>query len=103
MENRIGRHDIKVFVAAIGNQVTGYVVCSISETDKASGDIRVICVLPEYRSTGVGTALISQAFDFLRANNVRRVHTVTETTEGFYKNVGFNVDKSFVRPRKQIQ
>jgi len=102
MKKRIGRDDVKVFVATADNQVIGYVVCSIRETNRANGDIRVVCVLPKYRNSGIGTALMARSFNFLRKNNVRTVSTVTETAEGFYKRAGFKVDARFVRVRKWL-
>jgi len=102
MKNRIGRDDVKVYVAITNNQVIGYVVCSISETDKTVGDFRNISVLPEYRNMGFGTALMVRAFDYLREHKVQTATTVTETAEGFYRKVGFKVDKKFVRVRRQI-
>lgn len=101
MKNRIGRDDVKVFVAITDNQIIGYVVCSI-RTNGLNGDIRVICVLPEYRKRGIGTALMAHSFNFLRKNKVQTVSTVTETAEGFYKRVGFKVDARFVRVRKLL-
>jgi len=102
MKNRIGRDDVKVYVAATNDQVIGYVVCTISETDKTLGDFRNISVLPEYRNMGFGTALMNRAFDYLREHKVQTATTVTETAEGFYEKVGFKVDKKFVRVRRQI-
>jgi len=102
MKKRIGRDDVKVFVATADNQVIGYVVCSIRETNRANGDIRVVCVLPKYRNSGIGTALMARSFNFLRKNKVQTVNTVTETAEDFYKKVGFKADKRFVRVRKWI-
>jgi len=102
MENRIGRDDVRVFVALINHQVIGYVVCSISETDKAFGDFRNISVVPKHRNKGVATALMNHAFDFLKRNDVRTACTATETAEGFYEKVGFKVDKRFVRVRRKI-
>jgi len=102
MKNRIGRDDVKVYVAITNNQVIGYVVCTISETDKTLGDFRNISVLPEYRNMGFGTALMNRAFDYLREHKVQTATTVTETAEGFYRKVGFKVDSKFVRVRRQI-
>jgi len=102
MKNRIGRDDVKVYVATTNNHLIGYVVCTISERDKTLGDFRNISVLPEYRNTGFGTALMNRAFDYLRERKVRTATTVTETAEGFYEKVGFKVDKKFVRVRRQI-
>lgn len=102
MKNRIGRDDVKVYVATTKNQVIGYVVCTTSETDKTRGDFRNISVLPEYRNMGFATALMNRAFDYLREHKVQTATTVTETAEGFYKKVGFKVDDNFVRVRRQI-
>lgn len=83
MKNRIGRDDVKVFVAIRDNQVIGYVVCNIR--NGTSSGIRVICVLPDHRNKGVGTNLMARSFNLLRNNKVQIVSTVTETAEGFYK------------------
>ena len=103
MKNRIGRDDVKVFVATMRNRVVGYIVCCISEIDRTKGDIRNISVLPEFRNLGIGTALANRAFDFLKMKDVISVETATETAEGFYKKVGFKVDNKFVRVRKHIR
>jgi len=102
MKSRIGRDDVKVFVAVTGNQVIGYVVCTLSETNETLGDVRNISVVPKHRNKGVGTALVNSAFRFLKAKQVRNVETATETAEGFYRKVGFRVDKRFVRVRRKI-
>jgi len=102
MKNRIGRDDVKVYVAVANNHVIGYVVCTISETDKTLGEFRNISVLPEYRNMGFGTALMNRAFYYLWEHNVQTATTVTETAEGFYEKVGFKVDMKFVRVRRQI-
>ena len=102
MKNSIGRDDVKVFVASEDGQVVGYIVASIRETNKTNSVIRVIAVLPEYRNRGVGAALMIRSFSYLRGNSVKRVSTVTETAEGFYRKMGFEEDARFVRVRKWI-
>ena len=57
MKNRIGRDDVNVFVAITDNQVIGYVVCSIRETNSENGDVRVICVLPTIETGGLELSL----------------------------------------------
>lgn len=64
--------------------------------------IRNISVLPERRNLGVGSALMTRAFGFLRRSGVQIVGTVTETAEGFYEKMGFKVDARFVRVRKWL-
>lgn len=102
MRRRIGRDDVKVYVAAVDDQVVGYVVCRIGEPDKSTAVINVICVLPEYRNRRIGTGLMARAFRFLRQNSVQRLEVVTETAEGFYKKTGFKEDARFVRVRKRL-
>ncbi len=106
MEDRIGRDDVKVFVAVKNDRPVGYVYCQIREDSRARwgthASIRNISVLPEYREMGVGSALMARALDFLRKNSVQKLGTVTETAEGFYKKMGFRVDTRFVRVRKRL-
>ena len=106
MKSRIGRNDVKVFIAFKTGVPIGYVNCQIEESDKGWWDtgafVRNISVLPKYRNMDVGSALMVRAFDFLRKNNVRIVGTATETAEGFYEKVGFKADAGFIRVRKRI-
>ena len=102
MRSRIRSDDARVLVAVMNNRVVGYVVCSVSETDGSGWDIRNISVLPRYRNSGVGTALINRAFNFLKSKRIETLSTATETAEAFYEEVGFKVDKRFVRVRKWI-
>lgn len=102
MKNRIGREDVKVFVAEENKHIIGYVVASIRETYETDSDIRVIAVLPEHRNKGVGTTLMVHSFTHLKRNGVKKASTVTETAEDFYRKIGFKVDARFVRVRKML-
>lgn len=102
MRNRIGRDDVKVFVAVKDGKLIGYVVCQIRKDNEVRADIRNISVLPGYRNMRVGSALIANAYDYLRESKVKTVSTVTETAEPFYRKVGFKVDARFVRVRKLL-
>jgi ribosomal protein S18 acetylase RimI-like enzyme len=99
-KERIGRKDIKVFVATKDDRLIGYVVCRI--TGDNTGSIGNVSVLPDHRRMGVGSALMARSLVFLRKNNIQTLKTVTETAEGFYKKVGFKEDARFVRVRKSI-
>ena len=100
MKERIGRKDVKVFVATKDDRLIGYVVCGITGDNRAS--IGNISVLPDHRRMGVGSALMARSLDFLRKNKIQTLKTVTETAEGFYKKVGFKEDARFVRVRKSM-
>ncbi len=100
MMSRIKRNDVKVFMAFKNRQPVGYVTCQIKADNGAS--IRNISVLPDWRNKSVGSALMARAFNFLRKNRVQRLGTGTETAEGFYKKLGFKVEKRYVRVRKYI-
>ena len=102
MRSRIGRNDVEVFVAIKNGRPVGYVYCQIRESNRACGDIRNISVLPDDRRMGIGSDLMTRAFDFLRKNGVQIVQTVTETAEGFYEKMGFGVDARFVRVRRWL-
>jgi len=102
MKERIGRDDVKVYVAIKNGQPIGYVYCQTWKDNKYRASVRNISVLPKFRNMGVGSALMARSFEFLRKNAVQPVRTVTETAEGFYKKVGFKEDARFMRERKWI-
>ena len=106
MMSRIGRNDVKVFVAIKSGRPVGYVYCQIREDSRAQwgtrASIRNISVIPEYRKMRVGSALMAHALSFLRENKVSKLGTVTETAEDFYEKMGFKVDTKFVRVRKWL-
>lgn len=63
------------------------------------GHITQVCLLPEYRSLGIGEALISATREELRRRNFSMVTlTVTEANSravALYKRLGFNVEHVF--------
>ena len=75
----------------------GLILCSQVRQDV--GHITQVCVLPEYRSTGLGEALLAATAKTLRARNFRSISlTVTEANVRaieLYKRIGFVSNRVF--------
>lgn len=75
----------------------GLILCSQVRPDV--GHITQVCVLPEYRSTGLGEALLATTTKTLRARNFRSISlTVTEANAraiALYKRIGFTSTRVF--------
>lgn len=75
----------------------GLILCSQVRPDV--GHITQVCVLPEYRSSGLGEALLAATTKVLRARNFRSISlTVTEANSraiDLYKRIGFASSRVF--------
>jgi ribosomal protein S18 acetylase RimI-like enzyme len=75
----------------------GLILCSQVRSDV--GHITQVCVLPEYRSTGLGEALLAATTKNLRTRNFRSISlTVTEANAraiALYKRIGFTSNRVF--------
>ena len=75
----------------------GLILCSQVRPDV--GHITQVCVLPEYRSTGLGEALLAATTNNLRQRKLRSISlTVTEANNraiALYKRIGFVSDRVF--------
>jgi len=71
--------------------LVGVILCSRISHD--AGHVTQVCVLPEYRSHGIGDALMHRGSAGLRGHGVRLLTlTVTEANEGavhLYARLGF--------------
>jgi ribosomal protein S18 acetylase RimI-like enzyme len=71
--------------------LVGLILCSLVRPDV--GHITQVCVLPEYRSAGLGEALLAASTKNLRARGMRFISlTVTEANDraiALYKRIGF--------------
>ena len=71
--------------------LVGLILCSLVRADV--GHITQVCVLPEYRSAGLGEALLAASTKNLRARGIRFISlTVTEANDraiALYKRIGF--------------
>jgi ribosomal protein S18 acetylase RimI-like enzyme len=71
--------------------LVGVILCSRIRHD--AGHVTQVCVLPEYRSHGIGDALMHRAAQALRGQGVRLLTlTVTQANEGavhLYERLGF--------------
>lgn len=75
----------------------GLILCSQVRADV--GHITQVCVLPEYRSSGLGEALLAASTKNLRGRNFRSISlTVTEANSraiALYKRIGFTSSRVF--------
>jgi ribosomal protein S18 acetylase RimI-like enzyme len=75
----------------------GLILCSQVRPDV--GHITQVCLLPEYRSSGLGEALLAATTKNLRARNFRAISlTVTEANAraiALYKRIGFTTNRVF--------
>jgi ribosomal protein S18 acetylase RimI-like enzyme len=75
----------------------GIILCSLVRPDV--GHITQVCVLPEYRSTGLGEAMMAASTRNLRDRGFRFISlTVTEANDraiALYKRIGFESTRVF--------
>src|SRR4051812_37177624 len=75
----------------------GLILCSQVRPDV--GHITQVCVLPEFRSSGIGEALLAATTNKLRERNFRSISlTVTEANDraiALYKRIGFTSSRVF--------
>ncbi|HKM47734.1 MAG TPA: GNAT family N-acetyltransferase [Terriglobales bacterium] len=77
--------------------LTGLILCSLVRPDV--GHITQVCVLPEYRSAGLGEAMLAASTRNLRGRGFRFISlTVTEANDraiALYKRIGFESTRVF--------
>jgi ribosomal protein S18 acetylase RimI-like enzyme len=80
-----------------GKSVIGLILCSRVRQDV--GHVTQVCVLPEYRSHGIGEALLAATANNLRQRNFRLLSlTVTEANGRaveLYRHMGFDTKRVF--------
>ena len=87
------------FVARDGDAIAGVCFChSISGTDRDTGYVGALGVLPAWRKRGLGLALLLEAFHRFRAKGKRKAHlhvdaeSLTGATR-LYRKAGMHVDQ----------
>lgn len=97
----------KTLVAEMKNQVAGFIgllTLPVYEHTRPIGWILALCISPEHRRMGIGTALIKEAEAFYRSQGVTdvRLHSGIQRDEAheFYEKMGF--DKSGYRFKKKL-
>lgn len=86
--------ETSVWVALVGDRVSGFMGLRVHEED-SMGEIYVIAVHPDCQRQGIGSALMSFAFDWLRRRDLAMVMVETGGDEGHaqsrasYESVGF--------------
>jgi ribosomal protein S18 acetylase RimI-like enzyme len=77
--------------------LVGLILCSLVRPDV--GHITQVCVLPEYRSAGLGEAMMAASTKNLRGRGLRFISlTVTEANDraiALYKRIGFESTRVF--------
>jgi amino-acid N-acetyltransferase len=76
------------FVLAVGKD-GGLVGVAGIETYGAHGLLRSVAVMPSWRGTGIGTALVHNRLDWARAQGLTSVHLLTTTAERYFHRLGF--------------
>ena len=89
------REDLDTFVVAEADGdlvgVAGLEICC----DDAL--LRSVAVSPEWRSRGVGRALVTRAISDAEARGIRALYLLTTTAEGYFPSFGFkNVERADV-------
>jgi len=86
-----------------GSRYVGYCVCSLSQ--EMSGEIESIFVEENYRSKGIGSALVSRTLAWLDENgSVRNRVSVADGNEAawaFYKKFGFSPRMMILEQKKE--
>lgn len=107
---RLIEHPGRVLVAALGQQVAGYVSAAASRdadpVDPAVGEIYALYVHPDHWRAGVGSALMVAALDTLRRQQFSRVTlwllADNDPAIRFYQAHGFQADgRGKLEPRGQ--
>jgi dTDP-4-amino-4,6-dideoxy-D-galactose acyltransferase len=84
-----------VLVAEEGNDVVGFVSCSLSDGD---GRIPLIATKPDVRRRGIGFGLVSAALDWFRGARARTVRVKTQSHNysalRLYDRIGFMIDRT---------
>jgi GNAT superfamily N-acetyltransferase len=66
----------------------------------ARDGVRIIAVLPEYRSRGLGRRIVRQLIDRLASRGLREFYLLTTTAEKYFRKRGFKkVDRDAVHPQ----
>lgn len=74
---------LRGWVAENGSQIVGFVM-----GNKATGEMWVIAVLPEFENQGIGRGLMALVEDWLWSEGWNEIWLTTDTDEG-YRAVGF--------------
>ena len=83
-----------MWVARSGDQMVGYIGLRVHPED-SMGEIYIIAVDPDYQRQGIGTALMTFAFDWMRERNLKMAFVETGGDRGHaparasYERVGF--------------
>lgn len=99
IENSIEHKDHTYFIAFEGKKPIGYLHVAIDdEKNKQLSYLSELFVLEEYRSKGVGRALVDHQIEFLKGQRVIRNTLTTarennERTINFYKKLGYEITK----------
>ena len=92
-------------VAEVNGKVVGYIMCrlehGLSETRRfrlvKKGHIVSVAVLPEYRRTGIGSALVTEALRSLSKDRAEEcfleVRVTNESAIDLYKKLGFTITR----------
>jgi ribosomal protein S18 acetylase RimI-like enzyme len=81
------------FVALIGNQIVGFIICSVKAYEEGYLHIHRLAVLPKYQNQKIGSTLLNYICELCSKNNIRGVILQVKkiNTEGqkFYEKQGF--------------
>jgi GNAT superfamily N-acetyltransferase len=104
---RMPSETYRTLVALVENQVAGFVgllTLPVYEHPRPIGWILALCIAPNYRRRGIGTALINEAERLCRSEGVvdLRLHSGLKRDEAheFYEKMGF--DRSGYRFKKKL-
>ena len=85
-----------VFVAEKGNELAGFLVGFLSQTDPGEGYIHFVGVHPEMRKTGLGRDLYQRFFDVCLAHSRHIVRSCTSPVNklsiAFHQHMGFTIE-----------
>lgn len=84
------------YIAEINNDLIGFLVGFLSQSDKNAGYIHFVGVHPDYRKSGVGRLLYQRFFDACKANDRSVVKSCTSPVNklsiAFHLRMGFVIE-----------
>ncbi len=94
LENCINKEDILFYVVESENKIIGFSIVNLNKS-LGKAEIENIYVLPEYRKNRIGTAILDEILQELKARKYDNVNCLADEATEFYKRYGFTKGKDF--------
>jgi ribosomal protein S18 acetylase RimI-like enzyme len=92
-------------VVEIDNKIVGICTCELGRASKTNADLIDIYVLKEYRSKGIGSAVMKEVYKQLKKKGLKNLGLYSENnpkTINFYKKQGFQIGRLIRRCDKKL-